>query len=72
MDGVRHVIGPMSTGPKRYYSPGSITPEREDDVSLQTARAVRTSFRAADIGGYRGRTMEEKIFHGYHGDNVAI
>ena len=70
-DGVRHVIGLDVYGPKRYYSL-SITPEREDDVSLQTARAVRDSFRAADTSVGICRSMEEKIFHGYYGDNVYM
>ena len=70
-DGVRHVIGLDVYGPKRYYSL-SITPEREDDVSLQTARAVRDSFRAADTSVGICRTMEEKIFHGYYGDNRCV
>ncbi len=59
-EGVRYVIGLDVYGPKRYYSL-SITPEREDDVSLQTARAVRDSFRAADtsVGNLQNHGRED-------------
>ena len=65
------VIGLDVYGPKRYYSL-SITPQTEDAVSMQTARAVRDSFRMADMTTGICKEMEAEVFHGYYGDNTYM
>lgn len=70
-EGSRSVIGLEVYGPERCYSL-SITPDTEDAVSMQTARAVRDSFRIADMTTGICKEMEAEVFHGYYGDNTYM
>lgn len=70
-EGVRSEFGLQVYGPERYCFL-TIIPAAEDAVSVEKARSVRKSFRIADMTSGVWKEMDEKVFHGYYGDNIYM
>lgn len=70
-EGVRSELGLQVYGPERYCFL-TIIPAAEDAVSVEKARSVRKSFRIADMTSGVWKEMDEKVFHGYYGDNIYM